>query len=447
MSDFWKTANDYCESLYADLSTELVSGYDAGVAKLKDIAGGAENAGLWVWHALQGDWNDERTVGQIAADAVLGMVPFVGQLLCLRDLIANAKKILEDARNSLAWVALVLTLIALFPVLGAPAKGAARIIFLYIRKFDGKVAPAVEAAMQPVLMFLRDPKVQRILGTAQIDKVLKTIATELRSLKGQLTAARVLAQLDELISAFKAMVAKLKVVLPQSQSAWLLQALSELERVRLLAEKPIQEAISPVQKILDEVAARLELEAAKPQAALHAPSNAKTVHSVPESLHGIDPRNLSIGKKGLFGEIISDHFMETAGHKSLMDEGRRVRDLQSVPRGRGIDGVYQNATPPPPYIVTETKYRTEAGLYIDSDGTASTQLLSTTKGSKGRPGAKQMTDEWIRPRLADEFSRALSDKIKAEKYERWLMIVGPSGKVEQITKLDGAANAIGAIKP
>ncbi|MDC8784032.1 hypothetical protein [Roseateles koreensis] len=226
-------------------------------------------------------------------------------MLCLRDLIANAKKILEDARNSLAWVALVLTLIALFPVLGAPAKGVARIIFLYIRKFGGKVAPAVEAAMQPVLMFLRDPKVQRILGTAQIDKVLKTIATELRSLKGQLTAARVLAQLDELISAFKAMVAKLKVVLPQSQSAWLLQALSELERVRLLAEKPIQEAISPVQKILDEVAARLELEAAKPQAALHAPSNAKTVHSVPESLHGIDPRNLSNGKKGLFGEIIS----------------------------------------------------------------------------------------------------------------------------------------------
>ncbi len=63
-----------------------------------------------------------------------------------------------------------------------------------------------------------------------------------------------------------------------------------------------------------------------------------------------------------------------------------VDSLEDKPRGRGIDGIYENANPPPAYIVTETKYRTGAGAntrYIDGDGTETTELLSTTKGSKG----------------------------------------------------------------
>ena len=75
--------------------------------------------------------------------------------------------------------------------------------------------------------------------------------------------------------------------------------------------------------------------------------------------------------------------------------------MTNKPRGRGVNGIYQNTNPPPPYVVTETKYRTEAGKYIDGDGIAKDTMLSTTKGSKGYKSAKQMSDDWIEPRVKD----------------------------------------------
>ena len=125
-----------------------------------------------------------------------------------------------------------------------------------------------------------------------------------------------------------------------------------------------------------------------------------------------------------------------------------VDSLEDKPRGRGIDGIYENAYPPPAYIVTETKYRTGAGAntrYIDGDGTETTELLCTTKGSKGYRPAKQMSDEWIKPRLREEVGGEMEEAILDGKYDRWLMIVDESGKVISITRLDSGANAIGKV--
>ncbi|MCS7488760.1 hypothetical protein UA24_20495, partial [Marinomonas sp. BSi20414] len=111
----------------------------------------------------------------------------------------------------------------------------------------------------------------------------------------------------------------------------------------------------------------------------------------------------------------------------------------------GIDGIYENTNPPPPYVVTETKYRTASGKYIDGDGVARDSMLNNTKGSPGMPAAKQMSDGWIRPRLDQELSLKESKKVQVNGYERWLMIVDDSGKVVNITKLDEAANSINEV--
>lgn len=120
--------------------------------------------------------------------------------------------------------------------------------------------------------------------------------------------------------------------------------------------------------------------------------------------------------------------------------------MTNKPRGRGVNGIYQNTNPPPPYVVTETKYRTEAGKYIDGDGIAKDTMLSTTKGSKGYKSAKQMSDRWIDPRLEDELSLEQIEVLSDEGYERWLMIVDNSGKVVNITTLDKKAKAIGKVE-
>lgn len=92
-------------------------------------------------------------------------------------------------------------------------------------------------------------------------------------------------------------------------------------------------------------------------------------------------------------------------------------------------------------MVTETKFRTAGGEYIDEDGTKSTKLLSMTKGS-----GKQMSNLWIERRLPDEIAdKKLLADIRKQKYESWLMIVDESGEVIQITKLNKNADAIGTI--
>ncbi|BFM48450.1 hypothetical protein [Marinomonas sp. THO17] len=110
------------------------------------------------------------------------------------------------------------------------------------------------------------------------------------------------------------------------------------------------------------------------------------------------------------------------------------------PRGRGIDGIYENTDPPPPYVITETKYRTASGKYIDSDGVAKDTVLGNTKDGK------QMNDKWIKRRLGPALEDdSAAKKIRRAGYERWLMIVDSSGKVLNITKLDEKANSIAEV--
>nr|MBJ6930502.1 hypothetical protein [Vibrio cholerae] len=120
--------------------------------------------------------------------------------------------------------------------------------------------------------------------------------------------------------------------------------------------------------------------------------------------------------------------------KNMLPEDRQVRTMADKPRGRGIDGIYENLAPPPPFVITETKYRTESGKFIDDDGLAKDSVLSMTKHS-----GKQMSDEWVEKRLADELSASDLRKIRVQGYDKWLMIVDDSGKVVNVTKLDADA--------
>ena len=144
------------------------------------------------------------------------------------------------------------------------------------------------------------------------------------------------------------------------------------------------------------------------------------------------------------GEIISDDYMRSKGFKNMLPESRQVRNLEDVPKGRGIDGIYSNPKPPPPYIVTETKFRNAAGEYVDGDG-----LLTKAKKIEGLLGntqdGKQMSERWIRNRLPKELGKQ-SDDVLSSKYESWLMIVGPEGDVVEIYKLDKDAKVIGTVK-
>ncbi|WP_321889176.1 hypothetical protein [Paraburkholderia bannensis] len=155
--------------------------------------------------------------------------------------------------------------------------------------------------------------------------------------------------------------------------------------------------------------------------------------SVPGSsnVHRDDVAKMSRAQKGIFGEKVSDDFMTARGYRSELLADRQMRLLEQQPTGRGIDGVYRKppGEPPPPYVVTETKFRT-GGDFRPS------QLPMTNSG-------KQMSDGWIRPRIGKAVGDdEVADVIKDEGYEAWLMVVDENGKVTSIAKLDEKGNAL-----
>ncbi len=80
------------------------------------LADGIADRGSWVWGAIQGDFNEDQTVGQVATNAVITMIPVVDQVGDVRDIVANLKFLIWDKRynDKWVWIALVLTLAFMF---------------------------------------------------------------------------------------------------------------------------------------------------------------------------------------------------------------------------------------------------------------------------------------------------------------------------------------------
>lgn len=86
--------------------------------------------GQWIWGTLQGAFNEKQTIGQIIVDAVIGMIPLVGDVTAVRDLIAVSIGLAKEPKkreSATEWMFLVILLFALIPVIGGVIKGVGRL--------------------------------------------------------------------------------------------------------------------------------------------------------------------------------------------------------------------------------------------------------------------------------------------------------------------------------
>ncbi|BEV14572.1 hypothetical protein HBDW_13600 [Herbaspirillum sp. DW155] len=89
------------------------------------------DVGSWTWGTVQGAFNEKASLSQIIVDAIVGMIPLLGDATAVRDLIAVIMGMVdeEEKRNSTwQWVLLVVLLFALIPVLGGAIKGVGRLL-------------------------------------------------------------------------------------------------------------------------------------------------------------------------------------------------------------------------------------------------------------------------------------------------------------------------------
>ncbi len=127
-------------------------------------------------------------------------------------------------------------------------------------------------------------------------------------------------------------------------------------------------------------------------------------------------------QKGNFGEAASANNMvnnpalknAANGKKyNLKRIGDEVPNLNSATK-QGIDGIYENATPPPKFVIDEAKF-------------GSSRLGKTKDG-------KQMSDKWVRNRVDKQLP---NDPVKADEIKKAI----EKGEVEKvISKVDDAGN-------
>lgn len=220
---------------------------------------GGKNVFAWLWESIQGDFNQNRSTGQIAFDTAISMIPGVDQVCDVRDVIANCKQINEDKNNTWAWVGLVLTLIGLFPTIGSLLKGVLKIIFLFVRRFGlNQLARAVDESMSWVITLLRRREIAKYWKHMRWDRVFHELARQTRAVRGLVTPARLLRAFDRAIQLMRNLlekVANLPLVGARAKGT-----IDLVVGIRNIANDYIGQALAPVQRILDAIIHRLEIE-------------------------------------------------------------------------------------------------------------------------------------------------------------------------------------------
>jgi len=217
----------------------------------------------WLWESLQGDFNDNRSTGQIAFDAAVSMVPLIDQICDVRDLIANCRAIAQSDEkddNTWLWVSLALTLIGLVPTLGSALKGGLKIMFTFVRRYGiEKLDKALDHGMTWLVAFLRKREVQAYMRTLKVDNAFTWLANGVRKLQPLVSAAALLQAFDRAIGLMKSLLDRVAWI--PGVGARARQTIAMVERIRAKAPQPLARVDAIVQRILGALARKLDMQA------------------------------------------------------------------------------------------------------------------------------------------------------------------------------------------
>lgn len=126
----------------------------------------------WIWGTVQGGFNEKQRVSQIIVDALIGMIPLVGDFTAVRDILAILIGMARDPKkreSKLEWSGLVVLLFALIPVFGGAIKGVGKLLLK-----GGKEASKASARIKEIVAVLNR------LGMGDAQKWFKALDLESR---------------------------------------------------------------------------------------------------------------------------------------------------------------------------------------------------------------------------------------------------------------------------
>lgn len=204
----------------------------------------------WMWGMVQGAWNEKQTVSQIIVDAVIGMIPLVGDATAVRDLLAVGTGLAEspEKRESVwHWVLLVVLLLALIPIFGGVLKGVGR---LTIRAAEDAMKESAKLAQ------LADDLVVLLNRLGHNDAVKWLKALDFAKYETQLVE-RCRAFCDTVILCINRYALRFQKVLPQSFVSRMESIAAGFEKIKQLADKKIPKAIKELNSYLRKIQAHI----------------------------------------------------------------------------------------------------------------------------------------------------------------------------------------------
>ncbi|MDX2023220.1 MAG: hypothetical protein SF187_23505 [Deltaproteobacteria bacterium] len=223
---------------------------DSGTwALIKSVA---HDSGQWIWGTVEGQFNEKASTSQIIVDAVISLIPLVGDVTAARDLIAVSIGLIDDPKkreDKMQWVMLVLLTFALIPVIGGAIKGVGRLAL-----------KAVEEAAHLASASARTAKFMEVAKdmVAFLNHVGKGSAEKwLLSLRVAEHQARVVQELnkffDTFLSALAAVERRLHLVIPDSVLARIKWLRDGLKKLKELVSKYVPDAIQELDQKLREI--------------------------------------------------------------------------------------------------------------------------------------------------------------------------------------------------
>jgi hypothetical protein len=131
--------------------------------------------GRWLWGTLQGDFNKNPTMSQVAVNTLLGLIPLVDQALDLRDIIAGLKDVIEFYMEDEAqqkkhasvlglsyevwlWLNIFIIAIGCIPELGSAIKGVLKGLIAFLvdagKKADGLTPRQIQELWEKLIRIL-----------------------------------------------------------------------------------------------------------------------------------------------------------------------------------------------------------------------------------------------------------------------------------------------------
>ncbi|OWY37086.1 hypothetical protein CEK28_18495 [Xenophilus sp. AP218F] len=226
---------------------------------------------MWIWGTLKGDFEEDRSIGQVGTDMVISLIPGVGVATTLRDLVANLIKLYKNPKDKLILLFIALALIGLIPEAGTVVKGVVRILFVYLRRFVKDAAElsnatklaqattkAVDAALPKIIEFLQDSRLVRWATDSKVPNLIRFAGTELTKLADKIDAAQLRKAFAAATEQLQTLLKRIHGIVPARAADQIDEFLAILDKVRKPVLDGMQSAVQPLKTVLKTAGKRLE---------------------------------------------------------------------------------------------------------------------------------------------------------------------------------------------